>query len=466
MFWYTFRIESALTHLVEKDIVALQSAEELEMAIISQKGFVTYYFLDNDPEWLKQLGEYRQIFKKKLEEVKLISENESQKKIIENIEKEYGVYIGLKDRVISYYIAGKRKEGAKLHKDVRNQFFKIIELCDEYKIIHVNRVALAKENSHNEAIQLRYFAVSALIMSTFLIIMMGVLLVKGILKPIYRLAMEAGRESNTGSAHDEIAVLVKNVRDLINDFDLTHFELEKSREHLQQSEKMALVGKLAAGMAHSIRNPFTSVKMRLFSLERSKNFTETQQDDIKVISDEIRQMDTIVQNFLEFSRPPKLKMQKISPSLVVDLAIQLLEHRIKSYDVTVKIVREKNLPEIDIDPEQLKEVIVNLMINSCEAMIRGGLITIYEYEDIDTAIGKAVVLKFSDNGPGIPKSFIAKIMEPFFTTKEEGTGLGLSIVTRIIEEHGGRIDVESKEREGAAFIITLPAKDKSKGKGI
>ncbi len=157
-------------------------------------------------------------------------------------------------------------------------------------------------------------------------------------------------------------------------------------------------------------------------------------------------------------------MQKISPSVVVDLAIQLLEHRLKSYDVTVNLVRKQPLPEIDADPEQLKEVLVNLMVNACEAMVRGGLISIQEYEEHDTPIGKAVVLRLSDNGPGIPESFIGKVLEPFFTTKEEGTGLGLSIVARIIEEHGGRIDIKSKEGEGAIFIITLPVKDKNKGK--
>jgi len=470
MIWYTFRMESVLNLLIEKDVAAFQAAESLEAALVNQKGFVTYYFLDNDPDWLRQLGEYRQIFKERLGEAKLLSDDEPQKEIITAIENEYGSYIELKDRVIAYYKTGEREKGARLHRGVRKLFFKILDLCEEYKNIHRNRMALAKEKSYNEAVNLRFFSITALLVVTFIVVLMGFFLVNSILKPIYRLAIEAGREGKTGSTKDsgntkdEISVLAKSVRELLNDIDLTHFELEKSREHLQQAEKMALVGKLAAGMAHSIRNPFTSVKMRLFSLGRSQNLTETQKDDIKVISDEIRHIDTIVQNFLEFSRPPKLKMQKISPSVVVDLAIQLLEHRLKSYDVTVNLVRKKPLPEIDVDPEQLKEVLVNLMVNSCEAMVRGGLISIHENEENDTPIGKAVVLRLSDNGPGIPESVIGKVLEPFFTTKEEGTGLGLSIVARIIEEHGGRIDIKSKEGEGSIFIITLPVKDRFKGK--
>ncbi len=462
MFWYTFKIEGVLNNLIERDIAAFQSAEALESALINQKGFVTYYFQDKDPDWLRQLGEYRQIFKQLIDDTKKLSEEASQKKIINDIEKEYNDYIELKDKVIAYYKAGESEKGAILHKEVRKRFSAILALCDNYKNIHKNKIIQAKEESHNEAVSLRFFSITGFLIITLLTIVMAFVFVNNILKPIHSLIIEAGREGRSdatdGSAYtkDEIKALVESVRGLIDDIDLTNTELEKSREHLQQAEKMALVGKLAAGMAHSIRNPFTSVKMRLFSLGRSQNLAETQMDDIKVISEEIKHIDTIVQNFLEFSRPPKLKIQKISPSVVVDLALQLLVHRLKSYDVTVEVIRNKPLSEIYADPEQLKEVLVNLIVNACEAMVRGGLITINEKEMDDTHFGKAAMLEISDNGPGIPESFINKVMEPFFTTKEEGTGLGLSIVARIVEEHKGRIDIKSKEGEGTTFIIILP----------
>lgn len=467
MFWYTYKIEGVLNNLIEKDIAAFQSAEALESALVNQKGFVTYYFLDRDPDWLRQLGEYRQIFKQRLDDTKKLSEEESQKKIIDDIEKEYNVYIELKDIVIAYYKAGEYEKGTKLHKEVRKRFSAILKLCDEYKNIHKNRIIHAKEESHNEAVNLRFFSITGLLIIMVLVIVMTFVLVNNILRPVHRLIIEAGREGKSGTsdgstyAKDEIKALAESVRGLINDVDHTHTELEKSREHLQQAEKMALVGKLAAGMAHSIRNPFTSVKMRLFSLGRSQNMAETQKDDINVISEEIKHIDTIVQNFLEFSRPPKLKIQRISPSVVVDLALQLLVHRLKSYDVTVEVIRNKPLSEINADPEQLKEVLVNLIVNACEAMVRGGIITINEKEMADAHLGKAAILEISDNGPGIPESVIGKVMEPFFTTKEEGTGLGLSIVASIIEEHKGRIDIKSKEGEGTTFIITLPLNDKT-----
>jgi signal transduction histidine kinase len=248
---------------------------------------------------------------------------------------------------------------------------------------------------------------------------------------------------------------------LIRNADNIQLELEKSREHLVQAEKLALVGKLAAGMAHSIRNPFTSVKMRLFSLNRALKLTNDQQEDFEVISQEIRHIDTIVQNFLEFSRPPKLSMQLISPSTIVDTTLRLLAHRLKSYTVSVRVERKSTLPKVVADPEQIKEVLVNLMINACEAMIEGGSIIIHEEENGQSP-AKQVRLRIADTGPGIPEAEREKIFQPFYTTKDDGTGLGLSIAKRIMDEHAGTLSISSTVGGGACFVMTLPITEKDR----
>ena len=458
MVWYTYRIERLLAVIVDKNLVAFHTAGELEIALVNQKGFVSYYFLDGDPDWLRQLGEYRQIFKERLDGARLLIENERQRDSINNIAIEYDRYINSKDRVIAYYKTGKLELGAKLHKKVRNYFFRILQLCEEYKNLNMARIMTARKNSHAQAEKLRLTAGTAIFVEFFLAVFLIMVLIRNILDPVRRLALETERDGNPLKTQNEIKALSRSVRGLLENVDQTQSELEKSREHLLQAEKMAMVGKLAAGMAHSIRNPFTSVKMRLFSLNRSLNLTETQKDDYRVISEEINHIDTVVQNFLEFSRPPKLKMQMVSPSVVVDSVIQLLEHRLKSYDVSIKVVRNGTLPEIEGDPEQLKEVLVNLVINACEAMEKKGSIVIEEKIFYEKSLEKVAVLRLSDTGPGIPKPILDKIFQPFFTTKEEGTGLGLSIASRIIEEHKGRLEVISTENEGATFIITLPLK--------
>jgi signal transduction histidine kinase len=144
---------------------------------------------------------------------------------------------------------------------------------------------------------------------------------------------------------------------------------------------------------------------------------------------------------------------------VVDAAVELLEHRLKSYDVTVSIDRIEPLPTVPADAEQLKEVLVNLMVNACEAMEEGGHIRIQERVEGDGPEGRKAVVRVSDTGPGIARTNIEKVLQPFYSTKEEGTGLGLSIAQRIVTEHGGRLEVESAEGGGATFVVGLPVKE-------
>ena len=455
--WYTYRMEHLLTAVTEKNIAAFKTAEALEIALVNQKGFVSYYFMEGDPEWLRKLGEFRQIFKERLTSALNMAESEREREALYWIKIEYARYIGIKDRVISYYQEGNREEGTVLHRQVREIFFTVLDFCHKYKEIHEERILQAKSDSRSQATNLRIIAITAVFTGFLLAVLLAFVLGSQILGPVRRLTLEA---SNEGGDHDiagdEVKALSHSVRDLIHNVDSTQSELQKSRESLLQADKLALVGKLAAGMAHSIRNPFTSVKMRLFSLNRSLKLSDTQKEDFDVISEEIRHVDTIVQNFLEFSRPPKLKMQSISPSIIVDQAIALLQHRLKSYDVEVRIERDQYLPEIEADPEQIKEVIVNLVVNACEAMERGGAILIQEQESMTPSKERTAVIQVSDNGPGIQASIKEKMLQPFFTTKEEGTGLGLSIAARIIEEHHGRLDIESNEGGGATVVISLP----------
>ncbi|MDY6990507.1 MAG: ATP-binding protein [Thermodesulfobacteriota bacterium] len=459
MMWYTYQMDALFSRLVEKDVAALQTAEGLESALVNQKGFVSYYFLDGNPDWLQRLGEYRQAFKERLKEVKALAQTEQERQTIDQIVSEYGQYIEDKDRVIALYKAGERQVGTKLHEKVRGHFFRILELCQGHKDIHKERIRFARDRSHGQAKRLRVVAAMALWTATLLGALLAFVLVTQILNPLRRLAADAPDTEGDAISGNEVKAISHQVHSLMEDMGHTKTELERSQEHLLQSERLALVGKLAAGVAHSIRNPLTSVKMRLFSLERTLDTTGTQKEDLGVISEEIRHIDNIVQNFLEFSRPPKLKMQKVSPSDVVDMTLQLLRHRLQSYDAEVKLDRQQHLAEILVDPEQLKEVLVNLLINACEAMGKGGKIVISEQDEVVERRGHVAIIGVSDNGPGIPEAIQGRLFEPFFSVKEEGTGLGLSIAARIVEEHGGWLNLKSQEGKGATFKITLPYKE-------
>ncbi|MBW1680529.1 MAG: histidine kinase [Deltaproteobacteria bacterium] len=463
--WYTWRIQATLGRLIDRNFAALEIARGLELALVNQKGFVSYYFMDGDERWLKKLGKHRRVFEQKIEAARSLEKNTALARLVDEIEAQYASYVHLKDRIIRLYRAGEKTEGRRLHEQVRPYFFKILLLCRAYTQKHRENVLRTRTQDLRQARNLRAAATMALL---GVIVLGGVLLlvlVRSILDPVRELAKETEGTQDSPKGKNEVKALSMSVKRLMEDMGRTQTELDKSRETLFQSEKLALVGKLAAGMAHSIRNPLTSVKMRLFSLERSLVLSPSQQDDFTVISDEIRHIDIFLQNFLEFSRPPKLKMKPINPSEVVDTTLTLLRHRLRSYGVRVTVQRKSPLPVIQADPEQLKEALANIMINACEAMEGGGDITVTEDSVFSKTLGPVVRIRIQDTGPGIPISVQDKILEPFFTTKEEGTGLGLSIVARIVEEHGGRLELESREGEGSVFAIILPAKQRGQDLG-
>jgi len=460
MIWYTYRIEIVFDSIIKKDVAIFHSAEALGTSLVNQKGFVSYYFLDNNLDWIVQLDAYRELFDENLAKVKSLINEPWEKNAITEIEKGYLVYSDTRDKVVELYRAGERKKGFNLHNQARKSFFNILELCEQFKTFHKGKIQEAIVIHQKEAHRMRLLAIMGIMVFLLFTLLVNFIFTRYIMEPIHRLALKASPEKTPAIPAYEVAELKDSVLGLIEESEMTHLELKHSQELQMRSEKMALMGKLAAETAHSIRNPLTSIKMRLFSLNRNVSFSKSQKEDYDVIANEIVQINKIVENFLEFARPPSLVFKIISPSVVVDSAIYLLEQRLQSYNVTIKIIRDRFLPEMLVDPEQFKEVIVNIIINACEAMNKGGLIIIQEEEIYVDSLKNLAVIKITDNGEGIPQHSINHIFDPFFTTKEEGTGLGLNIAFNIISEHDGQLNVSSEEGKGTTFRITLPIKER------
>jgi signal transduction histidine kinase len=459
--WYADTFNSIFISVVDRDVASFELAEELESALIMQKGLTSYYFQDGDQNWLVQLAHYQKLFEEKLKKAREQARTEESWKILSRIESEYLKNKSSRNQVIHLYQMGQKEAALKLLQETRRQSFIINDLCAQFQDIYRKNIVLARENGQ---LKTRYITTGALIaiqVAAMMGIFLAYILFKQVLGPIRQLTRETGSLENEENYSNEVRVLSHRVHSLIEDVDQTQNKLARSQEHLLQSEKWAMTGKLAASVAHSIRNPLTSVKIRLFSMGRAAGLSPTQKEDLEVISEEIGHIESIVSSFLQFSRPPKLVMQKISPSEIVDLALRLLQHRLESFGVKVERDREKALPEIWADPDQLKEVLVNLLVNACEMMANGGIIRISEEVKEEGLSKPAIVITITDNGPGIPESIQENIFQPFFSTKEEGTGLGLSIANRIVEKHGGTLSLRSQEGQGATFEIILPQEEKN-----
>ncbi len=465
--WHSVRQQAMFTDLMERDVAALTVAEELAGALVSQKGFVTYYFLTGEEAWLARLGEREAEFEARLTEARQAPVTPRGRSILNEIEAEYVRYAAERGQVIDLYRTGKREAGAELHWDARDRFSRIYALCQDYKALHKDKISEAWERYRARTRTLAALAGTAVPGVVFVGLGLFLVLYHRVLQPLRTLAAGVAQAEGRDAAapvrgQDEVLDLTDRVRGLITDVDKVQTQLRESREVLAQSEKLAVVGKLAAGVAHSIRNPLTSVKMRLYTLERTLRLDEAQKEDFEVISEEIRQIDSIVRSFLEFSRPPKLKVRPVSLSDLVDSTLSLLAHKLESYHVDVLVQRDGRLPEVMADPEQIKEVLVNLLLNACEAMGVGGTITISEEEGHMAPHGRVALLRIADTGPGVSEAMCGRIFEPFFTSKEEGSGLGLAIAARIMSEHGGWLHLASAAGKGATFVVGIPAKESVK----
>lgn len=453
------KIERALPAVYETLPRKMEVMTALERAVLRKDRRIDALLQDPaNADLISRLQESRQGFTQTLARVRALTLSPREHEILNAIESKVVRLDVEADQVLGLAAAGQRDAALERYRVHRQQTDDAIRL---FEGLH----EAAREEARNAGLRLSHEAGVARVLwiagcgvGAVASIALVALLFSNVLVPLRKLVREAGPEAAEVPGTEDIDVLGRRVRELMKDVDETHTELKLSREHLIQSGKLAMVGKLAAGVAHSIRNPLTSVKMRLFSMERSLDLAATEREDFEVISEEIKHIDTIVQNFLEFSRPPKLKIQPVSPSDVVDMAIQLLKHRVESYNVSVELYRQQRLSDIDGDPEQLKEVLVNLVMNACEAMGNGGEILIHEEEGTLEPQGRVVVIQVTDNGPGIPEPIRERIFQPFYTTREEGTGLGLSIAARIIEEHRGWLNCRSKPGR-TTFTITLPCRE-------
>ena len=233
--------------------------------------------------------------------------------------------------------------------------------------------------------------------------------------------------------------------------------LKQRQEQLIRSEKMAALGQLSAGIAHEIRNPLTSIKIFIQSLEKEIDLDENQEEDFRIIMKEIDRINENITRFLNFARPEEPLFQAINTSALMKNTVNLLAAKLKNSGIRLDISLPDDHPPVEGDPKQLAQVFLNLLLNAVEAMPQGGMLTIRSAVKVNPdSLQEFLQLIIKDTGHGIPEKDRPYLFDPFFTTKAGGTGLGLSIVYSIIQKHNGRIEVESELGKGSSFILSLP----------
>ena len=255
-------------------------------------------------------------------------------------------------------------------------------------------------------------------------------------------------------SRDEIGQLSKSFNDMADELMVRERSLKSAQLALVQSEKMAALGTLSAGLAHEVKNPLSAVLGYAQLSKRKLSQPEVLKRHLDTIESETRRCNEIISNLMQFSRQEKGEFTDVTINEVVEKSVGIVDHQLGLQNVQVNLELAPDIPEIIGNPNQLQQVLMNLAINAQQAMDPdGGTVDIATYCDDDN-----VYISVSDTGPGISEEVAEKIFEPFFTTKAagEGTGLGLSVTYGIIQDHKGDIRVERADSGGARFIIELP----------
>ncbi len=235
--------------------------------------------------------------------------------------------------------------------------------------------------------------------------------------------------------------------------DLT--EKKRMDDYLLRVEKFAALGRIAAGIAHEIRNPLAGIYTTVQNLEDEFNQDDLRKTDLKNIMEEIDRVEHLIREVLNLVRPVPLQIEDFDIHDLLSTTFSLLKKEMAGKKIELRTEYGSGYPVISADPNRLRQVFLNLTINAIESINGGGKITV-RTNAAKRGDREWLVIDIIDNGIGIPAKHMSRIFDPFFTTKNAGTGLGLTVTHKIIEEHGGMIEVESQADQGAAFRVLLP----------
>ena len=237
-------------------------------------------------------------------------------------------------------------------------------------------------------------------------------------------------------------------------------ERMRQNERMFRAEQLATMGQFAAGIAHELRNPLTSIRSTVQFL--SGEFEEDSQPKkfAEDVLSEVDRLNAIVENLLNLAKPTESKPQKLHVNKEIEHYMHFVEAQAKKQNVQIQTQLEENLPKLFCDPAELRQVLINLVLNGMQAMPDGGPVVIktslFSPKNDSVLEGKNILIEVEDKGVGIPENLIEKVFEPFFTTKRSGTGLGLTICNNIVRRHSGEIWTEQDPTGGTIVKVTLP----------
>ncbi len=298
------------------------------------------------------------------------------------------------------------------------------------------------------------------------VLCLSILFLRGFTRPVNTF-LTATRQLKAGELNYRIEGLRDEYREVAESFNEMASSLKEHYLRMQWAEQIVVLGEMAGGLAHEIKNPIAGIMGAIDILSRNVSLSEEHRRILLEVTQQVQKIESLLNSLLDFARPPRPNFLLIDVNNILEETISLAEkHPLflskKSKGIAIMRDFDSSLPKTIADPVQLQQVFMNLLLNAVDAMPNGGTVTVQtSHEEASPFLRIGI----RDTGTGLDESMIGKIFRPFFTTKPKGTGLGLSITKRLVEQHGGVIHAGNNPKGGASFTIDLPVKGKDTPQG-
>lgn len=458
-----WRIGQLMQGVIQENLPGVRAAEELEIALLEQRGIVSAYLLDDgNPSRLSERERLQTAFRRWLAEARATSRTAEEQEILARLVDVYQRYDARRDEVIELFDRGDFESArAMLFVQVNDLYQRAYGLCEEFIAANERSVERVTAQSSAERRRVTWLVCGCVLLTLAFGSVLLWLFFQGVMRPLRVMMADTRMLASQFSLDaplppdDELRDMGLHLRRLMLDMADTRSTLARSRAQLLDAEKLASVGKLAACVAHEIRNPLTATKMWLFSAKESLPPGAASGPMLAKAFDQIHHLEIVVRNFLEFSRPPELRRSDVTVSQLIDQALELARPTLAEQDIRVDRPVLSSSPVVSVDREQLVQVLTNVLYNAAQAMRQGGLLRIEERQE--EVVGRSMaVVRIQDDGPGIPTDLRDRIFDPFFSTKDQGTGLGLCISASIMSRHEGRLTLETSSERGSTFALWIP----------
>jgi signal transduction histidine kinase len=321
--------------------------------------------------------------------------------------------------------------------------------------ITTSRLGESTQQAMDKIERTKYILFGVVVAGPLVSAVLGLLFITGLTRPL-KVLLESTRKLKGGDLDHRVPALRDEFGEVGASFNEMSVSLKEQMHKMHRAEQMAVVGQLAAGLAHEVKNPMAGIKVAMSVLAGEQYIAAEDKTVLQKVIGEVTRLEGLMRDFLNFARPQKSRFEPVNLNHVLNttLTFYLKAHSVGGRNETTRIERDfQETPKILADTGQLQQVFLNLFLNAVEAMPQGGTLSVRTRLEEE---GDRVRIEVSDTGKGIREDLLGKVFEPFFTTKAKGTGLGLAISRQLIEQHGGTIGVESRAGEGTRFTIRLP----------